>query len=80
MGETELEGSIKSSGTNQTFEENISKWLLFATKRAVLGNILKRKTKITQSDLPNFTGNYFGEYTLCFLLSGKIHQQNFKKL
>ena len=44
MGETELEGSIKSSRTNQTFEENISKWLLFATKRAVLGNILKRKT------------------------------------
>ena len=38
----------------------------FQCINAVLGNILKRKTKISQSDFPNFTGMYFSEYTLFF--------------
>ena len=32
---------------------------------------MKTKTKTPQGDFPNFTGIYFGEYTLCFLIIGK---------
>ena len=39
---------------------------------AVLGNILKTKTKIPKTDFPSFTGFYFSEYTMCFILMKKI--------
>ena len=45
---------------NQTFGKNVN--------AAVLGNIMKRKTKIPQSDFPNYTGIYFSEYALCFFI------------
>ena len=32
---------------------------------------MKTKTKTPPGDFPNFTGIYFGEYSLCFLIIGK---------
>ena len=32
---------------------------------------MKTKTKTPPGDFTNFTGIYFGEYSLCFLIIGK---------
>ena len=32
---------------------------------------MKTKTKTPPGDFPSFTGIYFGEYSLCFLIIGK---------
>ena len=57
-------------GLNNSYLDTFHTVKIIWINISVLGNILKRKTKIPQKDFSNFTGN-FNEFC-CFLLLEKI--------
>ena len=63
------EGSTSKKYKSNFCRKHDQKNVIFINS-TVLGNILKAKPKILQSDFPNSVGIYFSEYTV-FLIIGK---------